>query len=49
MTAFLFVALIPVMLMGFALYTVIAVAFFVTVPLIFRELRQRCRQATEPG
>ena len=49
MTAFLFVALILLMLMGFALYTAIAAAFFLSVPLIFRELRGRCGQARRPG
>ena len=47
MTAFLFIALILLMLMGFALYTAVAAAFFLSVPLICRELQARYAQARQ--
>ncbi|MEW6752994.1 MAG: hypothetical protein AB1505_18735 [Candidatus Latescibacterota bacterium] len=40
-----FALLIVVMLMGFALYTALAATFFFSVPLVFREIRRRHREA----
>jgi len=49
MELFLFVLLIIAMLLGFLLYTAVAATFFFTVPLAFRELRRRLREAKPAG
>ena len=46
MELFLFVLLIIAMLLGFLLYTAVAATFFFSMPLVFRELRRRLREAT---